>query len=277
MTSFQKTIKYAAIAFAIFLSISIIGGILSAASSVFHIFSNNKNTVSTVQNYTVNRDISNIDIEVSAAELIIKIGTEFRIDSNYENLKIKENENQLSVTEKDGSKAVNRKNMRIEIYVPNATVFNEAKISTGAGRVNIESLSADRLYIDLGAGEAKIQNLTANNSAKINGGAGSLSIESAKLNNLELDMGMGELEIEGKILGKSSIDYGMGSTEIKLYGSLNDYQISLDKGIGEATLNDRNMRDDSVYGSGVNEIEIDGGIGELEIELIESYAEMNTL
>lgn len=274
MTSFQKAVKYAAMAFAIFLSISIIGGILSAASSVFHIFSNDKNTVSAVQSYTVSSDVSNIDIEVSASDLIIKNGTEFRIDSNYENLKIKEEGNQLSITEKDNSKAVNYKNMRIEIYIPNATVFNEAKISTGAGRVNIQSLSAERLYIELGAGEAEIKKLISKNSAKINGGAGSLSVESAELNNLELDMGIGELEIEGRILGKSRIDYGIGSTEIKLYGSLNDYRISLDKGLGEATLNGRNMGDDSVYGSGLNEIEIDGGIGELEIEITGSNSDI---
>ena len=48
-------------------------------------------------------------------------------------------------------------------------------------------------------------------------------------------------------------------------GSREDYRIDLDKGICEAKLEGVPMQDDSVYGSGENRIEIDGGIGEINI------------
>ena len=54
-----------------------------------------------------------------------------------------------------------------------------------------------------------------------------------------------------------------------LLGSKDDYKIELDKGVGEARLDGESMRDDSVHGSGENFIQIDGGIGEINIEFSE--------
>lgn len=78
-------------------------------------------------------------------------------------------------------------------------------------------------------------------------------------------MGVGELNLTSELSGKSSIDYGVGETNLVLIGTADDYRIELDKGIGEATLDGIKMGDDSVYGAGNNTIEIDGGVGELKI------------
>ena len=78
-------------------------------------------------------------------------------------------------------------------------------------------------------------------------------------------MGVGELNLTGELSGKSSIDYGVGETNIVLLGTDDDYKVKLDKGIGEATIDGIKMSDDSVYGAGKNYIEIDGGVGELSI------------
>ena len=78
-------------------------------------------------------------------------------------------------------------------------------------------------------------------------------------------MGVGELNLTSELSGKSSIDYGVGETNLVLIGEEDDYKIELDKGIGEAWLDGRKMSDDSVYGAGENYIEIDGGIGELNV------------
>ena len=121
------------------------------------------------------------------------------------------------------------------------------------------------LNIELGAGELIASRLNAANKAEIDGGAGSITISDGHLNNAEIDMGVGEFNLTGELLGKSSIDYGIGETNIELLGTDDDYKIELDKGIGEAMLDGRQMSDDSVYGAGKNHIEIDGGVGELNI------------
>ena len=54
-----------------------------------------------------------------------------------------------------------------------------------------------------------------------------------------------------------------------LLGSKDDYKIELDKGIGEATLEGESLKDDSVYGSGENKIDIDGGVGAINIDFAE--------
>ena len=48
-----------------------------------------------------------------------------------------------------------------------------------------------------------------------------------------------------------------------------NYQIKVDKGVGNATLDGKSIRDDSVYGDGQNRIDIDGGIGSVDIEFEE--------
>ena len=136
--------------------------------------------------------------------------------------------------------------------------------------MKIDALSADVLRLSLGAGEAEINNLTANSRADIEGGAGELTINGGMLCNLALDMGVGELTLKSRIEGKSDLNYGIGEANLTLLGHREDYQIELDKGIGEAKLEGENMRDDSVYGAGRNLIEIDGGIGEINIRFLEN-------
>ena len=58
-----------------------------------------------------------------------------------------------------------------------------------------------------------------------------------------------------------------------LIGEEDDYKIELDKGIGEATLDGKEMSDDSVYGAGENYVEIDGGVGKLNITFREKTNE----
>ena len=82
-------------------------------------------------------------------------------------------------------------------------------------------------------------------------------------------MGIGELNLTSELGGKSSIDYGVGKTNLVLIGTDNDYRIELDKGVGEARLAGRKMSDDSVYGGGSRHIEIDGGIGAIHIDFSE--------
>lgn len=132
--------------------------------------------------------------------------------------------------------------------------------------MKIDNLRANALKIELGAGELKAGRLEATDNAEIDGGAGSVTISGGCLNNADIDMGIGELNLTSELGGKSSIDYGVGETNLVLIGTDNDYKIELDKGIGEAWLDDRKMSDDSVYGEGKNVIEIDGGIGELNIK-----------
>lgn len=267
MTAIQKVIKYLALAFAVFLIVSIIGGIITGLTGVSYILSGrNDKVVGKMQVYSVDEDISSLSLSLSGAELKIKTADKFSVESNHNYISVKSEGGQLRISETKKPFSLYSKGVTVILNIPEGFVFDTATVETGAGRVEIDSLSADDLKLSLGAGEAEIKNLTANSRADIDGGAGELKIDGGRLCNLKLDMGVGELTLKSRIEGQSKLDYGVGETQLTLLGSRDDYKIEIDKGIGEAKLAGESMSDDSVYGSGENYIEIDGGIGTIDIE-----------
>ena len=77
-----------------------------------------------------------------------------------------------------------------------------------------------------------------------------------------------QLSLTSKIIGDSEIDAGVGELNLNLIGSLNDYKIKLDKGIGSASINSEKMRSETYYGTGSNLIDIDGGVGSINIDFV---------
>lgn len=263
MTTVQKIIKYLTIAFAIFLSISIIAGICSALFTVANLFGTN--TESEIVNQSIGTDFTSISINLSAAELEIKTGDKFDVATNHKYLKCEEKDDILKISETRKLFTSHPKGMKVILTVPQDKIFDYVDIRAGAGTVTIDELSSNMINIDLGAGELTAQILDASDKAEIDGGAGSVTIKGGHLSNADIDMGLGELNLESELSGKSSIDYGVGETNLVLIGEEDDYKIELEKGIGEAWLDGKKMSDDSVYGAGKSFIEIDGGIGELSI------------
>lgn len=270
MNSVQKVIKYLALAFAIFLSVSIIGGIITGLTGVSYILSGgDSEAVGEMQVYPIEGEISSLSVDLSGAQLKIQTADKFSVESNHNYISVKAENGKLRIYETKKLFSVYPKGATVILNIPKNFVFDEATVNTGAGRVEIGALSADILKLSLGAGKAEINNLTANSRADIDGGAGELTIGGGKLCNLNLDMGVGKLTLKSRIEGKSDLDYGVGETNLTLLGSREDYKIEIDKGIGEARLAGESMRDDSVYGWGENRIEIDGGIGAIRIEFSE--------
>ena len=259
MTTVQKIIKYLAIAFAIFLSISIIAGICSALFTVANLFG--ANTESEIVNQSIGSDFTSISVNLSAAELEIKTGDKFTVETNHKYLKCEEKDDILKISETRTLFASHPRGMKVILTIPQDKIFDYVDIRAGAGSVTIDELSSNMLNIDLGAGELTAQILDASDKAEIDGGAGSVTISDGRLNNADIDMGVGELNLTSELSGKSSIDYGVGETNIVLIGEADDYKIELDKGVGEARLDGKKISDDSVYGIGSRHIEIDGSIG----------------
>lgn len=271
MTTFQKVIKYLALAFAIFLIVTIFGGILTGLTGISYLTSN-KDTeiVGEMQSFALSGEISSLSVDLSGAEFTIQTADKFEVESNHKYISVKEDNGKLRIKETKKFFATSPKGIKVILSIPENFVFYDVMIDTGAGKMKIDALACDVLELSLGAGKADIKNLTANSQSKIDGGAGELNIDGGKLCNLSLDMGVGKLTLKSRIEGESELDYGVGETDLILLGSKNDYRIELDKGIGQATFEGESMKDDSVYGSGENFIEIDGGVGAIKIEFSEA-------
>lgn len=266
MTSWQKAIKYAAMAFAIFLIVGIIGGILSAVAGLDVLFGGKGDDFAgDMKTYQVGAQIEQLEIEISAAELEIVTGEEFRVESNHKYLSVKESGSRLVISETQRFSGTYRGGVTLTLYIPEGTVFDKADITTGAGVVTIGALSADRLTMDFGAGKVDIETLSAYDRAEINGGAGQITVRGGELDDLDLDMGVGELNLTSRLSGECDVDCGVGETNLTLLGSASDYRIQIDKGLGEAVIDGQRAKDDKVYGTGGTELDVDGGVGRIEI------------
>ena len=271
MTTLQKIVKYLAMAFAIFLSVSIITGICGALFTVANFWG--ASTEEETVNYTIGTDFTGISINLSGAELDIKAGDKFDVETNHKYLKCEEKDDILKISETKPLFASHPRGMKVILTVPQDKIFDYVDINAGAGSVIIDEISSNMLDIELGAGELRAGKLVAAYKAEIDGGAGSVTISGGHLSNADIDMGVGELNLTSELSGKSSIEYGVGETNLVLIGEEDDYKIELDKGIGEVWLAGKKMSDDSVYGAGENFIEIDGGVGELNITFKEKTDE----
>ena len=270
MTNFQKTVKYIAMAFAIFLTVSIIGGILSMFG-LFGGFFGGDAVTEDIKTYSVSSEIQNLEVKINAADFTIKQGESFSVESNLKHLTVEDKNGVLTIKEtKKFSHTYT--GAVLTLYIPADTVFEKANIITGAGRLTVDSLSASTMNFELGAGEVSIDTLVATSDIDIDGGAGKITISGGALHNLDLDMGVGQLNLTSALTGESDFDLGVGETNITIIGNRDDYKLDIEKGLGNITVDGTSVSNIKGQGNGNNNIEISGGIGAINLKFKESEA-----
>lgn len=274
MTTAQKIIKYCAVAFAIFLIITVISIVSSAGYGLLNAIGIiNFNRYSLLENMvTISDDAEeflSLNLDIKSSNLQIKTGDKFEVKTNNSNIKYSNENGSIKIKE---DKVANWFFGKMDIgeliiYIPeNMKQIDEVKINIGAGTVFIEQLNTKNLYLDLGAGNVAIDKLTVSEESKINGGAGNINVNSGEIANVDLDLGVGNTKIKSDITGNSNINTGVG--ELNLYLSLDadNYKINVNKGLGKITFNDDKILDDTIIGNGENYIKISGGVGNINIE-----------
>lgn len=272
MTTTQKVIKYIAIAFAIFLIVTIISGILTGSYKLLNVLglihtdngivTENLNVIS---NET--KELSSLNIDLSFTNLNIKSGDTFKVETNNSRITFEENNGSVKIKEENQSWLNNNIKSNLIVYIPKDIVqINDTNIKMGAGNINIEELNTKGLYLELGAGDTYIENAMVTEKSKIDGGIGNTELKSCEINNLEANLGMGEFRFWGKLTGKNKIDSGIGAINMKFKNNKNDYKFEVNKGIGNVTLDEQKNVTDGIYGSGEIYLSLDGGVGEIKIE-----------
>ena len=271
MTTAQKVIKYLAIAFAIFLIITIISTIsatLFALSGILGLkqdIEESLNSEMVATNFE-NSDITTLDIEVAFTNLTIKTGDSIKIETDNNNINYKQENQKLEIKEKSKKWFSNYTEKELILYLPENIALEKVKIATGAGKIDIEKLNTENLSFELGAGETEIQKLNVQKECEIDGCAGKLSIKNGTINDLDLDMGVGEVNLIASLIGKNEINAGVGSLNIDLQGEKESYKIQADKGLGSVKIDGREISNGETFGDGENYIEVDGGVGNIDID-----------
>ena len=273
MTTAQKVIKYLALAFAIFLIVTIISGILGSLYALTGILGLKKENETIKDEMSMidfeNSEVATLDIDVAFTNLIIKKGDFLIAETNNKDINCKQNNQNLQIKEKQHSLFSENNKGDLVVYIPENIKFEKVKINAGAGKIQIENINTKNLYLELGAGETIIEKLNVTDDCKIESGAGKVSILSGFIRNLNLDMGIGEFNVTSDITGNSKINAGIGNLELNIQGNKENYAIKADKGIGSIKVDGKEVADDVTYGDGENTIKIDGGIGAIKIDFKE--------
>lgn len=290
MNSFQRVIKYCAIAFAVVLAVGIISGIASAVFAVVSVVSgvghsvrndnyyNKDDLIDFTQEYT---DVRSLEIERATGELYIKTGDTFRVEAENVPEDFKAEVTSNGTLKVYGNGRINflwfnfghgRKfNSKVTIYIPENFVAEDAEIECGAGNVRIDALRAEDLTISAGAGNITGNNIVAEDEVKFDGGVGNIELSNVNFNNADIDCGVGNLRIDGILIGDSKVNSGVGEVDMTLQGNVNNYEFDVDTGIGSIRLNGEKLRDDYENNKDAeNSFRIDGGIGNIDIDFTEN-------
>lgn len=272
MTSFQKIIKYGAIAFGIYLTLMIIGIIISVITAVFgvtagiEIFENHNNDAMITKWDQEYSNVTSINIDLSVCELEIKKGDTLKVNASNvsEQFKCQVEGTKLKIEDKKLNRNIfNRDDVRpvVTIYVPENKEFKEVTIETGVNETNIEYLKADTINLEMGVGKYEIDNLSAK-YAKIKAGAGEANIKSSQIEELKLDGGIGKLVLTSKITKTADVDCGVGRVELNLIGLSTEYKIKANTGLGNFEVDGKRVRDNETIGNGEVVIKVEAGLGE---------------
>ena len=276
MKGAQKVIKWFALALAALLIVTIFSGIIGGLSFVGMMvwgdeisWNGNSEWVNTEFS---GKEMTRLDVNVKATAVRIrtaKEGESVRIETNNEYITSWVDGSTLNVVEKSHGFFGWGGTGDLVIYVREDTVFDSVEIEIGAGTLDVERLEAKDLKLNLGAGKTAIDELIATRRAEIDGGAGVVEIRGGELHDLDLDLGAGKAELRARVVGNGRVTAGVGKTELTLIGREEDYRLRIDKGIGSVTLDGRSLSDGESVGSGATLIEIDSGVGAVEMKIVE--------
>jgi hypothetical protein len=279
MNSLQRIIKYLAIAFAAFLTIVIISGIVSLLSFITSVatgkrlFADNRERIEFSQKFS---GVEALNIENSAGELILMTGDDFRVEATYVSKSfIAEVTGNNTLTIKDRRTFIfdwfdsGFEKTNITIYLPEDFVAREASLDTGAGSVTIDGLNARKLIINAGAGNIKASDLTAED-VNIDGGVGNITITDARFKDADINSGVGNLRFEGVLDGDCEVDCGVGKVDFELDAIREDYSFDIDAGIGAVRINGEKIsKEYKSRGNTGKTIKIDGGVGDVNIDFLD--------
>ena len=218
--------------------------------------------------YEITSEIHSLDVRINAADFKIVSADEFSVESNLKYLSVSEKNGVLKIEDEPKSNS-NYSNAILTLYVPNDVVFNDVDIENGSAKMTVDTLSANSIELKLGAGDVRFESLNASADVDIEGGAGRITIVSGTLNDLSLEMGMGELNLTAAVLGESDLKFGVGESNVTLIGSKDDYKVDIEKGIGNITVDGKTVTDFGGSGNGQNHIEIEGGVGTINLKFQE--------
>ena len=299
MNTFEKIIKYCAMAFAVVLSISIFGGIAAALTGVatdgsIILFSDSvdEELISFTKEF---EGVEELDIHNYSGHLTVQIGDTFSVAAKNVNSDYvaEMRGNKLYVGDEDGSNFMFNfsflssfsKEAEIVVTIPADFVAKKAEFSNGSGRFELQYLNTDTLTIENGSGKFSVNDVTSGRSiwdfgsggaeftnvkadrVTITSGSGAVTMEDCKFNDLNCDMGSGRFSFDGELTGDTELETGSGNVVFNINGDITDYELDCEAGSGGIWINGE--KEDDYHNrntDAINFIKIGGGSGRVNVD-----------
>lgn len=268
MNKAQTIIKYLALAFAIFLIVSIFSTIFNILNCLAIIIDNtSKKEDINITKYELPSSTSILDIDLAYTNLNIKNGENLYIETN-DNIDYQIKNNKISIKDKK-KKFLSKTEYITTLYIPEDLKFDYINLSTGAGKVTIDNLISNNINFKLGAGLVEIETLRISSSAKIESGAGKFTLNNGYLKNLDFEMGIGEANLTTDLSGYTKIESGIGTLNLNIINNKDNFKFDIATSIGKIKVNNEAITSNTIIGYGQNTVKINGGIGTMNINFFE--------
>lgn len=205
------------------------------------------------------REFSNIeelDIESKYGDIIIKEydGPTIKVTSQRVNpLKYSAEEDGYVLTITDHT-VRSSNHPKITIQIPKDYHFTDVSIGLYGGTVSIDTLNTDEFDADIGAGKLLVTKGLSSTEVGCTVGAGSIDFGLLESSYVELECGAGEIKTW-------------------MSGGQSDYYLEGDCAIGEVRFGSQKFSgnvEDIAFGSGDNVIDVDCGVGRIDIQFQDS-------
>lgn len=267
MTGFQKFIKYAAIAFGIYLSITIVLILLGIARGFVGASKNDefKDIVRDREKYQTEditrtyENIKNLEVNVEETELIIRNGDTFKIEgTNIPNkMEIEQEGNQLSISDEELPSGFSDENMVMTIYIPEDTKLDTIDLEINYVSADIQKLNTANLKLDIYNNYCEIDEIIADNM-EFKNEEGNIDIYDAEIGRVLFDSESGVEDVSLDITGNAEINLEYSYTDMNLIGKQEDYQISTRNKFGNIYIDNEIITSNAeTWGSGNTKINLD--------------------
>ena len=266
MTGFQKFIKYAAIAFGIYLSITIVLVLLGIARGFVGASRNDefKDIVRDREKYQTEditrtyENIKNLEVNVEETELIIRNGDTFRIEGTNipDRMEIEQDGDTLKVSDEELPSSFSDENMVVTIYIPEDVKLDNIDLEINYVSVDIQKLNTANLELDIYNNYCEIDEIIADNM-EFKNEEGNIDIYDAEIGRLLFDSESGVEDVSLDITVNAEFNLEYSYTDMNLIGK-EDYQISTRNKSGNIYIDDETITSNAeTWGSGNTKINLD--------------------
>lgn len=214
--------------------------------------------------WKISNVITNFDIELKTTNVNFIRGTDFMISTNNKKIKFEEMGNIIYIKEKSFL-TYSKELFDLTVTIPEGMVPNEINIEAGAGKVVLSDVTLKDVEVELGAGSMIARNTIIDHEMSVEAGAGNVQMDNLVASNLDLEMGAGKVSFKGDVSNSMEVKGGVGKLIVNLDNNLQNYNITINKGLGSIAVNGSEVSRDYYSDLGRIPVTIEGGVGSIEL------------